>query len=159
MSRHVRCTVNGEAAELRVEDRDLLADALRDQLGLKGLHVACGEGACGTCTVLLDGRGVRSCLLFAAQVEGRALTTVEGLSSAEALGPVQRAFAERGAVQCGYCTSGMVLAATEFLARCERVPSEEEVAAAMVGSLCRCTGYASIVRAVRQAAEELLRTP
>ena len=159
MSRHVRCTVNGEAAELRVEDRDLLADALRDQLGLKGLHVACGEGACGTCTVLLDGRGVRSCLLFAAQVEGRALTTVEGLSSAEALGPVPRAFAERGAGQCGYCTSGMVLAAPAGRARCERGPRAAEVAAAMGGRLGRCTGSASRGRAVRQAAEELLRTP
>ena len=101
MSRHVRCTVNGEAADLQVEDRELLVDALRDQLGLKGVHAACGEGACGTCTVLLDGRGVRSCLMFAAKVEGRALNNIEGISAGEGLGPVQRAFAARGAVQCG----------------------------------------------------------
>jgi aerobic carbon-monoxide dehydrogenase small subunit len=156
MSRSVRCAVNGTEAHLQVEDRDLLVDALRDQLGLKGVHAACGEGACGTCTVLLDGRGVRSCLLFAVQVEGRALTTIEGVSTAEALGPIQRAFADCGAVQCGYCTPGMVLAATELLSGCEHVPSDEEVSAAMVGNLCRCTGYASIVRAVRRAAEELL---
>ena len=158
MSRRVRCTVNGEAADLQVEDRDLLVDVLRDQLGLRGVHAACGEGACGTCTVLLDGRGVRSCLLFAAQLDGHALTTIEGLAT-EALGPIQRAFAGSGAVQCGYCTPGMVLAATEFLARCDHVPSPEEVSAAMVGNLCRCTGYASIVRAVRHAAEELLSRP
>ncbi len=145
--RSVEVEVNGVRRALHVEPRTLLSDALRDQLGLVGLHAACEQGACGTCTVLWNGRTVRSCLTFAIQVEGQELTTVEGVGSADALHPVQEALARHHGLQCGYCTSGVVLSAIELLEQLDE-PSADDVAAWMSGNLCRCTGYRGIVEAI-----------
>jgi aerobic-type carbon monoxide dehydrogenase small subunit (CoxS/CutS family) len=136
-------------------DRPLLI-VLRNELGLTGTKYGCGEGVCGSCTVLLDDRVVRSCQVRLHEVEGREATTVEGLARDGVLTPVQRAFVELGAFQCGYCTPGMVLAATGLL-RANPMPSRAEIVSAMDGNLCRCGGYARILRAVERAAE-LART-
>jgi selenium-dependent xanthine dehydrogenase len=147
--------VNGEAVSLEEPSGATLAEVLRDRLGLTGVKVGCGEGECGACTVLLDGRPVASCLTPAAKAEGRQVVTVEGLAGPGGeLGPVQRAFLAEGAVQCGFCTPGMLMAATALLAR-NPDPSGAEIARAFTGHLCRCTGYHTIVRAVRRAAESL----
>jgi len=146
----VRGTVNGRPVEQVVEARRSLADFLREDLGLTGTHVGCEHGVCGACTVLVDGRSARSCLLFAAQLEGASVTTIEGLTPAEGLSPLQQAFRACHAMQCGFCTPGMIVTVTELLAR-EPVPSTEDVREAISGNLCMCTGYVNIVRAVEQA--------
>ena len=146
----VRGTVNGRAIEQVVEARRSLADFLREDLGLTGTHVGCEHGVCGACTVLVDGRSARSCLLFAAQLEGASVTTIEGLTPAEGLSPLQEAFRTCHAMQCGFCTPGMIVTVTELLAR-EPTPSTEDVREAISGNLCMCTGYVNIVRAVEQA--------
>ena len=148
--------VNGAEHDLDVEPRRLLADALREDLGLTGTHLGCEQGACGACTVFLDGRPVRSCLLFAVQAEGRAVTTIEGLSGPEGDGlhPVQQAFADNHGLQCGFCTPGMVLAAVDLLRR-NPSPTAAEVREELSGNLCRCTGYGKIVAAVLDAATRL----
>jgi carbon-monoxide dehydrogenase small subunit len=146
----VRLTVNGRRVEQIVEARRSLADFLRDDLGLTGTHVGCEHGVCGACTVLVDGRSARSCLLFAAQLEGRAVTTIEGLTPAEGLSPLQESFRICHAMQCGFCTPGMIVTATELLAQ-EAAPSTETIREAISGNLCMCTGYVNIVRAVEQA--------
>jgi len=145
--------VNGSDYRLDVPPGAYLLDVLRDRLGLLGTKEACAEGECGACTVLLDGMAIDSCILFAAQANGREVTTVEGLSSPQHLSALQRAFARAGAVQCGFCTPGFLVAATELLERCAE-PSEAEIRVGLAGNLCRCTGYTNIVAAVRAAAEE-----
>jgi len=148
----VTVTVNGQRRRLRVEPRKTLADALREDLALTGTHLGCEHGVCGACTVLVEGQAVRSCLLFAVQVDGADVTTVEGLTPADgSLSPVQQAFRDCHGLQCGFCTPGFIVSATAFLAGHPR-PSETEIREGMAGNLCRCTGYQGIVRAVRQAA-------
>jgi carbon-monoxide dehydrogenase small subunit len=146
----VRLTVNGRPVEQMVEARRSLADFLRDDLGLTGTHVGCEHGVCGACTVLVDGRSARSCLLFAAQLEGGTVTTIEGLTPAEGLSPLQESFRVCHAMQCGFCTPGMIVTTTELLAQ-EPAPSTETIREAISGNLCMCTGYVNIVRAVEQA--------
>jgi carbon-monoxide dehydrogenase small subunit len=146
----VRCTVNGRPGAHVVEARRSLADFLREDLGLTGTHVGCEHGVCGACTVLVDGRSARSCLLFAAQLDGRAVTTIEGLTPAEGLSPLQESFRVCHAMQCGFCTPGMIVTVTALLAE-EPAPSTETIREAISGNLCMCTGYVNIVRAVEQA--------
>ena len=147
----VRLTVNGRPVEQVVEARRSLADFLREDLGLTGTHVGCEHGVCGACTVLVDGESARSCLLFAAQLEGRAVTTIEGLTPAEGLSPLQESFRVCHAMQCGFCTPGMIVTTTELLAQ-EPAPSTEAIREAISGNLCMCTGYVNIVRAVVRSA-------
>jgi len=144
-------TVNGEAADLAVFPNATLLEVLRDDLGLTGVKEGCAEGVCGACTVLVDGMPIRSCLTLALEVEGASVVTIEGLVSHGILHPVQQAFVERGAVQCGFCTPGMVLASKALL---DRIPSptDDEIKTALAGNFCRCTGYAKILDAVRAAA-------
>jgi len=143
--------VNGVSQTREVEPRVLLVHFLRDVLGLTGTHVGCDTSQCGACTVLLDGRAVKSCSLFAVQVEGRSVTTIEGLAKDGKLHPVQQAFWDQHGLQCGFCTPGMILSACELLSR-NKSPSETEIRAGLEGNLCRCTGYNNIVKAVQQAA-------
>ena len=143
--------VNGGEHRLDIEARRLLADVLRDDLGLTGTHLGCEQGACGACTVLVDGAAVRSCLLFAVQAEGAEVTTVEALARGGALHPLQEAFRDHHALQCGFCTPGMLLAAVDLLAR-NPAPTAAEVREELSGNLCRCTGYGRIVDAVLDAA-------
>ena len=145
--------VNGLDHPEPVDSRRLLSDHLRHDLGLTGTHVGCEHGVCGCCTVLLDGRPVRSCLMLAVQAEGHEVTTVEGLAgTGEALHPVQRAFHECHGLQCGFCTPGFLMVTAAFLLD-HPDPSEDEINEAISGNLCRCTGYAGIRRSVRRAAE------
>ena len=146
----VRLRVNGRPVEHAVQARRSLADFLREDLGLTGTHVGCEHGVCGACTVLVDGRSARSCLLFAAQLDGRAVTTIEGLTPAEALSPLQESFRLCHAMQCGFCTPGMIVTATELLAD-QPAPSTEAIREAIAGNLCMCTGYVNIVRAIERA--------
>ncbi|SDK94085.1 carbon-monoxide dehydrogenase small subunit [Nonomuraea maritima] len=149
----ITVTVNGAARRLRVPARRLLSDCLRHDLGLTGTHVGCEHGVCGCCTVLLDGRPVRSCLTFAVTVDGSKITTVEGLAPGDGrLSPVQRAFAECHGLQCGFCTPGFLCTVTALLAD-NPAPTEDEVLEGISGNLCRCTGYQNIVKAVHRAAE------
>jgi carbon-monoxide dehydrogenase small subunit len=131
-----------------------LADFLRDELLLTGTHLGCEHGVCGACTILLDGSSVRSCLLFAVQADGAELTTVEGLADGDSLHPVQEAFANEHALQCGFCTPGFLMTAVEFLRENPR-PTEAQVREAISGNLCRCTGYVNIVRAIESAARAM----
>jgi carbon-monoxide dehydrogenase small subunit len=151
MRQHVAFSVNGQHVEVDIEPRQLLLDVLRGELALTGAHGACEQGACGACTVLVDGIGMRSCLMFGVQAEGTAITTIEGVGAPGALHPLQQAFHERHGLQCGFCTPGMVLAALELLRR-NPTPSREEIESGMAGNLCRCTGYAGIVDAIEAAA-------
>jgi len=151
VSREVKFSANGNPVEVTVEPRDLLVDVLRGPLGLTGVHAACEQGACGTCTVLVNGVGVRSCLMFAVQAANTDITTVEGVGSAESLHPLQQAFHEQHGLQCGFCTPGMVLSALELLRR-NAHPTRDEIERGMSGNLCRCTGYAGIVDAIEAAA-------
>jgi carbon-monoxide dehydrogenase small subunit len=153
MSWHLQCTINGSPVERDVPEELTLLSFLRDHLGLTGTKGACLEGECGSCTVLLDDRPVCSCLVLAAQVHGRRVTTVEGLADGETLTRLQEAFVETGAAQCGYCTPGLLMAARALLSR-NPDPSEEDVRIGLEGNICRCTGYAAIVEAVRLAAAE-----
>jgi aerobic-type carbon monoxide dehydrogenase small subunit (CoxS/CutS family) len=148
--------VNGRTYRVTAPMQALLIEALRDHIGLTGAKYGCGMGECGACTVLLDGEPVCSCLTLAIEAQGREITTIEGLDRGGALDPVQRAFAEMGGVQCGFCTPGMILAAKGLLAR-NPSPSEEEIRLALSGNLCRCTGYMKIVDAVRVASQEMGR--
>jgi aerobic-type carbon monoxide dehydrogenase small subunit (CoxS/CutS family) len=143
-------TLNGRPCRTGAPGHWTVLDLLRDRLSLPGAKYGCGEGVCGTCTVLLDGEPVRACLVLAARLDGRSLTTVEGLDNGGALHPLQEAFAREGAVQCGYCTPGMLLAAVALLAHRPH-PTEAEVREALAGNLCRCTGYTKIVGAVLAA--------
>jgi len=151
VKRVLELTVNGDGYAVVVEPQTTLLEVLRDQLALTGTKEGCGTGECGACTVLLDGRAVLACLTLACDCEGRDVVTVEGLSEGGGLTPVQQAFLEAGAVQCGFCTPGMILSATALLQE-NPDPSEHEIRKALEGNLCRCTGYNKIIEAVRRAA-------
>ena len=148
----VSLKVNGAAVTRDVEPRLLLSDFLRHELGLTGTHVGCDSSYCGACTVLLDGRPVKSCTVLAVQAHGAQLTTVEGLASNGELHPVQKAFAENHGLQCGYCTPGLLLATIDLLSRHPH-PSDAEIRKAIAGNTCRCTGYQNIFKAIRAAAQ------
>jgi aerobic carbon-monoxide dehydrogenase small subunit len=146
----IRVTVNGTAYERAVEPRLLLADFLRGTLGLTGTHVGCEHGVCGACTVLIDGDSMRACLLFAVQLDGCAIETVESLGTLNNLSPLQQAFHEHHALQCGFCTPGMLMTATDLL-RKYPLATDDQIREGLSGNLCRCTGYEHIVAAVRAA--------
>ena len=150
--RPIRLVVNGQPVEREVAVRQLLADFLRDDLGLTATRLGCEHGVCGACTVMLDGQSVRSCLLFAVQADGTELRTVEGLADGERMHPLQQAFWDHHALQCGFCTSGFLMTALDFLEKSPNA-SEAEIRQALSGNLCRCTGYANIVDAVAAASK------
>ena len=155
MSTHlIECTVNGEAQSVEVPSRRLLSDFLRDDLHLTGTKRGCETGICGACSILLDGEVVKSCLMLAVQVQGRAITTIEGLSQGEELHPLQKNFMQCGGLQCGYCTPGMIMASCDLLKNTPQ-PSTDEVRHGLAGNLCRCTGYTQIVESVLHAAKEM----
>jgi aerobic carbon-monoxide dehydrogenase small subunit len=152
--RAARVKVNGRSHERVVDARLTLADFLRSELGLTGTHLGCEHGVCGACTVLVDGQSARSCLMFAVQVNGREITTVEGLTPEGGLSVLQQAFIDNHGLQCGFCTPGMLITLTELL-RANPDPNEQEVREALTGNLCRCTGYAGIVAGALDAAKRL----
>jgi aerobic-type carbon monoxide dehydrogenase small subunit (CoxS/CutS family) len=151
---NVRIRVNGEAREALVEPRTLLVDFLRENLNLTGTHIGCDTTYCGACTVLLNGRTVKSCTLFAPMADGGEITTVEGLSTDGALHPVQNAFAECHGLQCGFCTPGLLLSTIHLLKKNAK-PSEKQIRKAIAGNTCRCTGYQNIFKAIRMAAGDM----
>ena len=150
----IRVTVNGTAHEAEVEPRMLLVHFLRDVLRLTGTHIGCDTTSCGACTVVLDGKAVKSCTLFAVQADGRKVMTVEGLAQGGTLHPIQEGYHEKHGLQCGFCTPGMMLTSYAFLQK-NKSPSEDEIRWAISGNLCRCTGYVNIVEAVKYAAEKM----
>ncbi|MFZ0134942.1 MAG: (2Fe-2S)-binding protein [Desulfobacterales bacterium] len=151
MKQIIRLTVNDTPHEVAVEPNTTLVDLLRSQIGLTGTKKGCDLGDCGACTVLLDGKAVNSCLVLAVQANGRAVQTIEGLETAAGLHPLQEAFVERGAIQCGFCSAGMILSAKELLDRTPH-PEEAEIRRAISGNLCRCTGYQKIITAIKDVA-------
>ena len=150
----INVTVNGRAHRHDVEPRTLLVHYLRDGLGITGTHVGCDTSQCGACTVLLDGRAVKSCTVLAAQADGCAVTTIEGLATDGMLHPVQEGFREEHGLQCGFCTPGMIMTAVDLLSR-NAHPGEGEIRLALEGNLCRCTGYHNVVKAVQYAAHRM----
>jgi aerobic carbon-monoxide dehydrogenase small subunit len=154
MKKKISITLNGKKTDLEVPSHRLLLDLLRDEIGLTGTKEGCGTGDCGACTVLLNGKPVNSCLIFSGELDGADVVTIEGLKIGPELHPVQRAFVQDGGVQCGYCTSGMLMMSKALLDE-NPDPSEEDIRFAISGNLCRCTGYAKIVKAVQDAAREL----
>jgi aerobic carbon-monoxide dehydrogenase small subunit len=150
--RVITLTVNGTVMTASVEPRRSLLDCLREDLYLHGTHAGCEHGVCGCCNVILDGDVVRSCLIFAAQVDGSSITTVEGLETADGLSPLQEAFCQHHALQCGYCTPGMLITLTDLLQK-NPLPTEDELIEAVSGNLCRCTGYQQILEAARSVIE------
>jgi carbon-monoxide dehydrogenase small subunit len=154
--RTVTINVNGELRTGRANSRKLLVDFLRDDLNLTGTHIGCEHGVCGACTILLNGEAVRSCLMLAVQTNGAEIRTVEGMADGERLHPLQSAFHEHHALQCGFCTPGILMSMAAFLRECPR-PTEGEIRTALSGTLCRCTGYQNIVRAVAAAAVVLAK--
>lgn len=153
MSRKITIKLNGEQRTVDVEPNDLLLDVLRDRLGVKSPKYGCGRGDCGTCTVLLNGKTVRSCIMLAVEADGQKIDTVESLSRRK-LTPLQEEFIARNSFQCGYCAPGMILAATELLKEKSK-PTDEEIKEAIAGNLCRCTGYTAIIEAIKAAARKL----
>ena len=158
MAQRISVTVNGTTHEAEVEPRLLFVHFIREVLGLTGTHIGCDTTNCGACTVLLDGRPVKSCTIFAVQADGRAVMTVEGLARDGALHPVQEGFHEKHGLQCGFCTPGMMMTAYALLQR-NANPTEEEIRWGISGNLCRCTGYVNIVEAVKYAAEMVRSQP
>ncbi len=156
MSRMISFVLNGSPVSLEVRDTDTLLDALRERLGMTGTKSGCGHGDCGACTVQIDGKAVASCLFLALRADGRRVETIEGLEKDGSPHPLQDAFAKEGAVQCGYCTPGMIMSAKALLEETPG-PTREEIGHALAGNLCRCTGYAKITAAVLRAAEEMRR--
>jgi len=155
MSEHeVSLTVNGESVTRSVEARTLLVHFIREDLSLTGTHIGCDTTSCGACTVLMNGKPVKSCTVFAVQAEGAALETIEGVAAGGALHPLQEGFWEKHGLQCGYCTPGMIMTAKDFLAKNPN-PTEDEIRRGISGNLCRCTGYNKIVEAIQYAAEKL----
>lgn len=154
MMKSLTFTLNGEETRIEIGPGDLLLDVLRRKLFLTGTKKGCGEGECGACTVLLDGIPVLSCLLPAMKAQGREVTTIEGVGSGQGLHPLQESFLEKGAVQCGFCTPGMVLSSKSLLERHPN-PTEQEIQQTLSGHLCRCTGYVQILEAVKDAAEKI----
>lgn len=154
MERHqVILNINGETHPLEVESRETLLQVLRDRLDLTGVKEGCSGGECGSCIVLINGRPMNSCLILAVAVQGQEILTIEGLADGDTLHPIQQSFLEKGAIQCGFCTPGMILTAKGFLDENPR-PSETEVRRALVGNFCRCTGYTKILEAVLDAGED-----
>ncbi|MBS4053413.1 MAG: (2Fe-2S)-binding protein [Thermaerobacter sp.] len=147
----VRFVVNNQSVEVSAMPSARLLDVLREELDLTGTKEGCGQGECGACTVLLDGKAVNACLVLVGQVEGRNIETIEGLATGSSLHPLQQAFIDEGAVQCGYCTPGMLLSAKALLSD-NPAPSEAEIRVAIAGNLCRCTGYTKIIKAIQSAA-------
>ena len=154
MGHLIKIEVNGKKVEKEVEARRLLVHFLREDLGLTGTNVGCETSLCGACTVLVDGRAVKSCTQLAVQADGTKVTTIEGLASGQTLHPLQEAFREEHGLQCGFCTPGMILAAASFLAD-NPSPSEGEIREALKGNVCRCTGYHNIVKAIQSAATQM----
>jgi carbon-monoxide dehydrogenase small subunit len=154
MKRVIELTINGSAYDVVISPQDLLIDVLRQKLDLTGTKKGCGQGDCGTCTVLIDGRRALACLTLAIACEGRQILTIEGMEKHGVLHPIQQAFIDKGAIQCGYCTPGMVLSAKALLDE-HPTPTEHEIKLGISGNLCRCTGYVKIVEAVRDAAARL----
>jgi carbon-monoxide dehydrogenase small subunit len=154
----IQVKVNGAEHASEVEPRLLLVHYLRDVLNLTGTHVGCDTSQCGACTVVVDGRSLKACTMFAAQADGAEITTIEGLAQSGKLHPIQEGFWERHGLQCGFCTPGMIMAAWQLLERNPR-PSEEEIRHALEGNICRCTGYHNIVRAIQYAAAKMARDP
>jgi carbon-monoxide dehydrogenase small subunit len=155
--RYVDLCINGDSYRIWVRPNEFLADVLRNKLDLTGTKTACDMGVCGSCTVLLDGLPVSSCLTLAVDAEGKEITTIEGLESADGeLHPVQESFLDKGAVQCGFCTAGMVMTTKGFLDKIPN-PTEQEIRQALSGNICRCTGYAKIIEAVEDAAKKMQR--
>jgi len=150
----IKVTVNGQVYEREVEARLLLSDFIRHDLGLTGTHVGCEHGLCGACTVLLDGQAVRSCIIFAVQTDGHEIQTVESLGTPDNLHPIQEAFIEKHAMQCGFCTPGFLMSIVDFLGN-KPNPTDEEILEAVDGNFCRCTGYVNIVEAVKLAAQKM----
>jgi carbon-monoxide dehydrogenase small subunit len=150
MEQLITLMVNGEKQRILVEPQRTLLEVIRDDLGLTGTKEGCGRGQCGACTVLLDGKAAVACLILAVDVQGREVTTIEGLSQGEALHPIQRAFVDHGAIQCGFCTPGMIMSAKALLDR-NPSPQEEDIKSAIEGNFCRCTGYVKISKAIRAA--------
>ena len=147
----IEFTLNGERRQATIESRQLLVHFIRDTLGMKGTHIGCDTGSCGACTVIVDGKLTKSCMMLAPQADGAEIETIEGLAENGRLTPVQQAFHEQHGLQCGYCTPGVVMAAT-FLLRRNPSPSEEELRRAVRGNICRCTGYVNIFRSIERAA-------
>ena len=152
IKRYIKLTINEELHELVINVNRTLLEVLREDLLLTGTKESCGQGACGSCTILLDGLPVRSCLLLAVEAEGRDITTIEGLSRGEKLHPVQDAFIEHHAIQCGFCSPGMIITTSALLKKNPK-PTEDEIRRAISGNICRCTGYAKIVDAVKALAD------
>jgi aerobic carbon-monoxide dehydrogenase small subunit len=152
----IRLTVNGKPCEGRCEPRKLLVDFLREDLGLTGTHAGCEHGVCGACTIFFNGEAARSCIMFAVQADGAELITVEGLADGDTLHPMQQAFHEHHALQCGFCTPGMLIAALDFL-KIHPDPTEDQIREGLSAVLCRCTGYVNIVKAVKAGAEAMRR--
>lgn len=154
MEIEIELTVNGRAFQVKTAPNITLLYLLREVLGLTGTKEGCGAGECGSCTVLMDGQPINACLVLAPQAHGHKITTIEGLSEGEELHPLQQAFIEKGAIQCGFCTPGMIISAKALLDRTPR-PTEEEIRRAISGNLCRCTGYVKIVNAIQAVAEKV----
>jgi carbon-monoxide dehydrogenase small subunit len=154
----ISLTVNGTAHSAECEDRTLLVELLREQLGLTGTHVGCDTSQCGCCTIHLDGEAVKSCTMLAVQAQGARITTIEGLAQGETLHPVQAAFSACHGLQCGFCTPGMIMASADLLRR-HPDPTDDQIREGLAGNLCRCTGYVNIVAAVKSAAQILKRAP
>ena len=152
----IKVTINGETYERTVMARMLLVHFIRDVLALKGTHIGCDTGNCGACTVIYNGRTIKSCMMLAAQTDGAEIETVESLSEDGQLGPIQRAFHEHHGLQCGYCTPGLLMSTTALLRNNPR-PSEEEIRRGIRGNICRCTGYMNVVKSIEAAAEEVAR--
>jgi carbon-monoxide dehydrogenase small subunit len=151
MKKRIEVTVNGEKYDLAIEAHKLLLEFLRDDLGLTGTKESCGTGECGACTVLLDGKAVNSCLILAVDADRKTITTIEGLSKAQDLDPLQESFIKMGAIQCGFCTPGMIMSAKALLNENPN-PDVSEIKKALAGNICRCTGYKKIIEAVKTAA-------
>ena len=154
MKKIINLTINSEAYELAVEPNQTLVEVLRHDLGLTGTKQGCGVGDCGSCTVIMDGKPVNSCLVLAVQANGRDILTIEGLDTDQGLHPLQQAFVDKAAVQCGFCTPGMIMSAKGLLEENPN-PGEEEIRRGISGNLCRCTGYVQIVNSIKQAAETM----
>ena len=150
----IKVSVNGKPRSLNVEPRMLLVEFLREQLDLTGTHVGCDTTYCGACTVLMNGAAVKSCTIFAVQADGAEITTVEGLESAGQLHPIQKAFGHAYGLQCGYCTPGLMLSASQLLSR-NKQPSEKDIRKAIAGNTCRCTGYQNVLKAIQLAAQNM----
>ena len=152
--KQIKLTVNGTLYELRVQPWDALVEVIRDKLGLTGTKEGCGLGECGACTVIMNGKTVNSCLVLAAEADGKQVTTIEGLANDDKLHPIQEAFVEHGGLQCGFCTPGMIMSAKALLDGTPN-PSEEEIRRGIAGNFCRCTGYTKIIESIKAAAKNM----